>query len=232
MAQTGNSSDSEGLTPSVQGVDKPPSRIGSKVAPASPEASLRLHTVFVLDDDEAEVTAVKAALEGDGFACTTFTDPRRCVDELRSNPCDVLVCDLVMPHADGLQVLSQAREAHPGLPVIVVTGHGNIAIAVTAMKKGACDFIEKPFDRAALTESINNALNYSRREWATATVELSKMERTILRHILRGNGNKRIAQMIGRSVRTVEDHRSHIMKKMGVSNVVELVRRCIDMDLV
>jgi two-component system response regulator FixJ len=187
--------------------------------------------VVVLDDDEAEVAAIRAVLEGDGYACTAYTDPAQCVDDLRRLDCDVLLCDLVMPGMDGLQVLSQAREVRPGLPVIVVTGHGNIAVAVTAMKNGAASFIEKPFDKAVLLDSVKDALSRVEREWSAAPVELSRMEKIVLKHIIEGNGNKHIAHMIGRSVRTVEDHRSHIMRKLEASNVVDLVRRCIALGL-
>lgn len=208
-----------------------------KATPGKPSAQpvstrvLQLRNVFVLDDDGAEVAAIKAILEGDGYFATTFTNPAECIDALRRHECDVLLCDLVMPEIDGLQVLRQAREVSPDLPVIVVTGHGNIAIAVTAMKRGASDFVEKPFDRAVLLDSINTVLGHLQREWAVTPVELSRMERVVLRHIIEGNGNKHIAHMLGRSVRTIEDHRSHLMRKFGATNVVDLVRRCIAMGL-
>jgi two-component system, LuxR family, response regulator FixJ len=188
-------------------------------------------SVFILDDDAGEVEAVRAVLEADKFNCTTFTNPRQCLDGLRKENCDALVCDLVMPDVDGLHVLAESKSIRPSLPVIVITGHGNIAVAVTAMKNGAAHFIEKPFDRAVIVEAVNDAMASVERSWSATPVKLSKMEKIVLKHVLQGNGNKHIALMIGRSVRTVEDHRSHLMKKMGVENIVELVKRSISLGL-
>jgi two-component system response regulator FixJ len=187
--------------------------------------------VFVLDDDDGEVQAIKAVLEAERFSCRTFTSPVQCLEDLLKSNCDVLVSDLVMPEMDGLLVLVEARKIRPRLPVVVITGHGNIAVAVTAMKQGATNFIEKPFDRTALLDSINSAMGEADREWAAAHVELSKREKVILKHIIQGNGNKHIAMMIGKSVRTVEDQRSSVMRKLGVVNVVDLIKRCIALGL-
>jgi two-component system, LuxR family, response regulator FixJ len=187
--------------------------------------------VFVLDDDRGEVEAIRGVLEGEKFLCRTFTQPRECVDNLKGLDCDVLVCDLAMPEMDGHQVLAEAKSLRPDLPVIVVTGHGNIAHAVSAMKNGAANFIEKPFDKATLVDSINSALSEVDRGWLRSPVKLSKMEKLVLKHILNGNGNRHIALKIGKSVRTVEDHRSHLMRKMKVDNVVDLVKRSIALGL-
>jgi len=204
----------------------------ARIGPRKLRAAASMRNVFVLDDDAAEAEAIRTLLGGQKFLCTAYTDPKQCLDDLRTRMCDILLCDLIMPEMDGMEVLTQAREIRPGLPVIMVTGHGNVAAAVTAVKKGASHFIEKPFDGQVLLDAISDALSDADREWSEVAVELSKMEKVILKHIIQGHGNKHIAFMIGRSVRTVEDHRSHLMKKLGVDNVVDLVKRCIAMKLV
>jgi two-component system response regulator FixJ len=188
--------------------------------------------VFVLDDSDAEVEAIGAVLKAEGIFCKTFTSPQECLDSLRKCACDVLVTDLKMADMDGMEVLIEAKKILPGLSVVVITGYGNISLAVVAMKNGAKNFIEKPFDMATLLDSINGAMEDGQDRWASAYVELSPMEKMVLKHILSGNGNKYIAQMTGKSVRTVEDHRSHLMRKLGAVNVVDLVRRCISLGLV
>jgi two-component system, LuxR family, response regulator FixJ len=188
--------------------------------------------IFVLDDSDAEVAAISAVLEAEGMFCKTFTNPKECIDSLRSCACDVLVTDLKMPEMDGMDVLIEARKICPGLPVVVITGYGNISLAVVAMKNGATNFIEKPFDATALLDSIKSAMDDAQRVWSSTNTELSAMEQLVLKHILQGNGNRHIALMTGKSVRTIEDQRGHLMRKLGVVNVVDLVKRCIALGLV
>jgi two-component system, LuxR family, response regulator FixJ len=195
------------------------------------KASARLPKVYVLDDDAGEVEAIRAVLEGEKFVCSTFTRPQDCIAGIKENGCDALLCDLVMPEMDGNQVLAEVKGMRPDLPVIVITGHGNIPVAVTAMRNGAANFIEKPFDGAALVQSIRVAMSEANKNWSGVPVKLSKRERLVLKHILKGNGNRHIALKLGKSIRTVEDHRSHLMKKMGVDNIVDLVKRSIALGL-
>jgi two-component system, LuxR family, response regulator FixJ len=188
-------------------------------------------SVFVLDDDGAEVEAMSNVLVAEGFACDGFTVPQQCLESVKVHECDVLITDLLMPGHDGIEVLCEAICILPELPVIVVTGHGNIPLAVVAMKKGAKDFIEKPVDKDALLRSVRGALGDVEKKWSAAKVQLSRTERVVLKHVLQGNGNKHIAFMMGRSIRTIEDHRSHLMKKLNAENVVDLVRRSIELGL-
>jgi two-component system response regulator FixJ len=206
-----------------------------KVSPGATVAAndvTRSRWVFVLDDSSAEVAAISSVLEAEGIFCKTFTGPKECLDSLRSCTCDVLVTDLKMPEKDGMEVLVEARQICPGLPVVVITGYGNISLAVVAMKNGAKTFIEKPFDKTALLDAINSAMKDADRQWPAIPVELSAMEKLVLKHVLQGNGNRHIALMTGKSVRTVEDHRSHLMRKLGAANVVDLIKRCIALGFV
>lgn len=195
------------------------------------KASSSRPVVFVLDDDAGEVQAIQAVLESQGFLCTTYTQPRECLEGVRLKDCDAVLCDLVMPEMDGNQFLMHVKELRPDLPVIVITGYGNIPVAITAMKNGAANFIEKPFDAELIVKAVRSALGDVDKTWSTVPVRLSKMEKLVLRHVLRGNGNRHIAQKIGKSVRTIEDHRSHLMRKMGVDNIVDLVKRSIAVGL-
>jgi FixJ family two-component response regulator len=187
--------------------------------------------VFVLDDDAAEVEAIHGVLVDEKFHCSTFTQPQECIAAVKKGGCDVLLCDLVMPEMDGHQVFEHIREVRPDLPVIFVTGHGSIPIAVTATKNGAADFLEKPFDKMALIETIRKAMRDTDKARSAPEVKLSKSELIVLKLIMKGNGNRHIAQMLGKSIRTIEDHRSRLMRKMGVDSVVELVKRAIDLGL-
>jgi two-component system response regulator FixJ len=187
--------------------------------------------VFVLDDSSSEVAAINAVLEGEGMFCKTFTSPQECIDCLRTCACDVLVTDLKMPEMDGMDVLIEALKICPDLPVVVITGYGNISMAVVAMKNGAKNFIEKPFDRMTLLDSINSAMKEAQRQWSAVPVDLTKTEKTVLKHIIHGNANRDIALAIGKSVRTVEDHRGRVMKKLGATKMTDLIKRCIALGL-
>jgi two-component system, LuxR family, response regulator FixJ len=194
--------------------------------PRDRKGAIRCPNVCILDDHKEEVDAIQAILAEEKFVCTTFTHPRDCIEHVKKVGCDILLCDLRMPEMDGQEVLMETRSIRPDLPVVMITGYGTINNAVTATKSGAVDFIEKPFDKDVLIKAIRDALRDSR-PFAELPVKLSSKELLILRHVLRGNGNRHIAQKIGKSVRTVEDHRRNLMKKMGVDNLVDLVKRAI-----
>jgi two-component system, LuxR family, response regulator TtrR len=189
----------------------------------------KLGMVFVLDDDLSQVDTIRDFLESVDFTCKTFTEPRKCIDSIAKGGCDVLLCDLSMPEMDGHQVFSEVHSKRPGLPIVIITGYGTVPIAVSAMKKGLFNFIEKPFDGDSLVEIINAAIRQSRKASTTTEVKLSKREKAVLRLILRGMGNKGIAGKLEISVRTVEDHRGHLMQKLGASNLVDLVKRAIEL---
>jgi two-component system, LuxR family, response regulator FixJ len=210
--------------------------------------------VFVLDGNRAETKVMQLALEREGIQCKAFTHARECLDSLLKCACDILVVDLAMQDVGGVQVVVEATSIRPGLPVVVITDHGDRERAALAMKKGAVDFVERHPDGAVTVGHVKSATTPStqsegedidsigelvakrnsmaggKRKWSTTPAKLSTMEKVVLKHILNGNGNRHIAMEIGKSVRTVEDHRSHLMRKMGVDNIVDLVKRCIDTD--
>jgi FixJ family two-component response regulator len=142
-----------------------------------------------------------------------------------------LITDVKMPEKDGIELLSEVKELLPWLPVLVVTGFGDVPMAVRALKAGAEDFIEKPLDRDAFLEKVRTLLVEHAAQNALLDHSLTRTEMKILFHILDGRNNREIATLLHRSPRTIEVHRRHLMQKMNASNVVELLRRAADMRL-
>jgi two-component system response regulator FixJ len=134
-----------------------------------------------------------------------------------------------MPGKDGLELLDDVKRAIPWLPVIVVTSYGDIPMAVEAVKTGAFDFIQKPLDPETFLTKVGSALQQDVLADILRGKPLTKMQTTVLQLILQGRTNMDIANMLGRSVRTIEVHRSHIMHKLKVGNVVDLVKKAMDL---
>jgi FixJ family two-component response regulator len=132
---------------------------------------------------------------------------------------------------DGIELLKCAKEQAPWLPVLMVTGFGDVPLAVKALKMGASDFIEKPLERVSFLACVKTLLEKSRHLDVMLGKTLTKAERRILQFIVTGQSSKDISDQLCRSTRTVELHRQHIMRKMGVKNVVELVQRVNAMGL-
>jgi len=185
--------------------------------------------LFFVDDEPQVRKAVKLTLEGD-FNVTCFALARECLDVLDARNCDILVTDVNMPGMDGIELLAHARRRNPALPVVIVTGYGDIPMAVRAVKAGAAEFVEKPLDQKTLLPLLHRLVEKSQLVDPRAGRKLSRTERIVLRLTIAGKSSKEIAHLLGRSVRTVEDHRSHIMRKFGVHNVVDLVRLAISRD--
>lgn len=144
-----------------------------------------------------------------------------------------LIADIRMPDMDGLELQEELVKRGSGLPVIVVTGHGDVPLAVRAMKAGAVDFIEKPYDDELLLESVRRALDMGGMRPKSPEVDpaiagliasLTPREREVLEHLIAGRPNKVVAFKLGISPRTVEIHRAHLMEKMQVRSLPELVR--------
>ena len=189
-------------------------------------------TVHVVDDDAAVRDSLRMLLEAAGFAVRTFDSASAF---LASAPMGLgcVLTDVRMPEIDGLALLRRLRELGVHLPVIVMTGQGDIAIAVQAMKAGAIDFLEKPFDDATLIEAIGKAQKQSERlqevaeasaEAATRLATLTPREREVFDLLVTGLPNKAIANTLGASPRTIEVHRARIMEKLGAKNAADLVR--------
>jgi two-component system response regulator FixJ len=188
--------------------------------------------VFVVDDDECIRAAVCAMLKRAKYDCVCFPDVVSCLEEIKTQNrdlgegCDVLISDVRMPGKDGLELLSEVRALFPWIPVIMMTAYGSIPMSVQAVKTGAFDFIEKPVEEAKLLSVVESALlRGAELHDPLVGKPLTRTERIVLCLILEGISNKRIAYILERSERTIEVHRSRVMRKLGVDNLVDLVKK-------
>lgn len=191
-----------------------------------------VRTVYRVDDDEAVRRATGFTLRTSGFEVRPFISGDAFLKEQPADPGCVLL-DVRMPGADGLTVQRTLRERGLAWPVLVMTGHGDTATAVTAMKGGAVDFLEKPFSREHLLAALAEAfarLEHSRTESALARDArvlvngLTPREREVLDGLARGFPNKTIGYDLGISPRTVEIHRAHLMEKLGATSLSDALR--------
>jgi two-component system response regulator FixJ len=196
--------------------------------------------VHIVDDEEAVRNSLAFLLSGAGFAVRVHESATHflAIAPEISNGC--LITDLRMPDMDGIELLRRLRAADALLPTIVVTGHGDVQMAVEAMKNGAIDFIEKPFSDDVLIESIARAATRaSERVQSESALEavrerlasLSERERQVLKGVVVGQPNKSIALELGISPRTVEVYRAGLMSKMQARSLPELVRMVMDVDI-
>ena len=187
--------------------------------------------IFFVDDEPKVCKAVATTLLRADYYVTSFTSPIGCLQAIHDRLCDLLICDVKMPEMNGLSLLGKAKGVRPTLPVIMVTGFGDIPLAVKAMKAGAVDFVEKPLDRYTLLPVIESVLEKHNSVLPATTTPLTNTETRIMKFIIEGKSNKEIAFILHRSVRTIEDHRNHLMQKFGVKNVVDLVRLSVKINL-
>lgn len=197
-------------------------------------------TVFIVDDDEAVRESLVAILEAQGFSAVAFASAEAFLLGYVPAPVGCALIDLRMPGMDGLTLLEHLRAKGLQLPVVVVTGHGDVPQAVRAMKAGALDFIEKPYTTAVLLDAVRRGLDAARagslgqvdHSEARARLDsLTARERDVLRQLVIGNPNKIIAFHLDISPRTVEIHRANVMKKMGAENLSHLVRMALAVDI-
>lgn len=188
--------------------------------------------VFFLDDESEVRKVVKETLEGADIKVTCFACPTECLAQLRSEKCDLLITDLRMPEKDGLELLADVKHLAPWVPVLMITGYGDVPTAVRAIKGGAVDFIEKPLGKKAFLQKVRSILRESAPVDVSVGQPLTRTEMSVLRCIIDGRSNRDIADMLHRSVRTVEVHRAHIMHKFGVDNVIDLIKLGVAMGLV
>jgi two-component system response regulator FixJ len=187
--------------------------------------------VCIVDDDAAARKSLGFMLDMAGYKTAQFESGSTFLEASESGICKCLIVDVRMPQMSGIELLERVREKRSELAVVVITGHGDIPLAVDAMKRGAADFIEKPLDNERLLLAINNALNGSseRRSEQHADVvrrleTLSPREHEVMLSLVRGNPNKIVAHELGISVRTVEIHRANVMSKTEARSLAELVR--------
>lgn len=187
--------------------------------------------VVFVDDEPRVCYAVSKTLERIGIRVQCFCCAKDCLSHLGVDRCDLLITDMRMPEMGGMELLQEVKQQLPWLPVLIVTGYGDVAAAVRAMKAGAADFIEKPLDRDRFIHAVQVLLEQNSGYAALEECALTKTEMKILYLILEGKNNREIATMLHRSPRTIEVHRGHVMQKMGATSVIELLRRAVDMGL-
>jgi two-component system response regulator FixJ len=192
--------------------------------------------VHVIDDDEAVRQSVEFLLRTSGIAARTYGSASTFLAALPKVEFGCVITDVRMPDISGIDLLRRLGERGFNIPVIVITGHGDIALAVEAMKAGAVDFLEKPFDDELLLRSVRSALNRSQenaeRESERAEIEariatLTNRERDVLDGLVAGKPNKIIAFDLAISPRTVEIYRANLMTKMKAASLSELVRMAL-----
>jgi FixJ family two-component response regulator len=189
------------------------------------------YSVFFVDDEPGIRIVVSKELKDLGYEVTCFETAADCLKQLPEQKCHLLITDVKMPGMDGLTMLGKVRNIAPWVPVMVVTGYGDVPMAVRALKSGAVDFIEKPLDREFFLHKVKSFLKRSTFEDKYLAEPLTKTETKVLKMILQGMGNKQIAYKLGRALRTVELHRNHIMHKFGADNVVDLVKKAAFLNL-
>ena len=191
-------------------------------------------TVYIIDDDEAVRDSLKMLMRSVGQSVETFSSPAEFLEVYDENSPGCIVLDIRMPGMSGLELQSNLNDMHCILPIIFITGHGDVPMAVQAIKDGAMNFIQKPFRDQELLDLINDALKLDtqqrkelleHKEILRRLSTLTEREREVLHHVVEGKANKVIAADINLSQRTVEIHRSRVMEKMGTKSLAHLVRQ-------
>jgi two-component system, LuxR family, response regulator FixJ len=192
--------------------------------------------IHVIDDDDAARESLEFLLRAARFAVQSYASATAFLEVKPKIHSGCIITDVRMPEMNGLELLERLRALGVRTPVIVVTGHGDVPLAVQAMKNGAVDFLEKPFDDKALLASVQSALSNSeseahrdaeRAELHDRLATLSNREREVLEGLLVGNPNKTIAYDLDISPRTVEVYRANVMTKMKAGSLPELVRMAL-----
>jgi two-component system response regulator FixJ len=197
-------------------------------------------TVFVIDDEEGVRDSLRMMLERCGYRVRAFASAEEFLEAYEPSAIGCLVCDVRLGGQSGLDLQRELDRRMCPLPIILITGHGDIEMAVSAVKRGAFDFIEKPFEDGRLYSSVAKALAaghelLTKEEEVTVLgrriAELSTRQREVLELLIDGLSNKEIAKQLGISPRTVETYRAFVMAKMGASSLAELVKMSIRVGL-
>ena len=193
-------------------------------------------TVYVVDDDDAVRDSLLELLESVGLPARGFASATGFLETYHPDMRGCLVLDVRMPGMSGIELQSKLTEKCTRLPIIFITGHGDVPMAVEAMKNGAVEFIQKPFRDQELLDCIQSTLQKAEKEMVRfsqrdsverARQSLTTRENEILDYIVAGHANKYIALELGISQRTVENHRANILRKMGVRSTPELIRKVV-----
>ncbi len=190
-------------------------------------------TVFVVDDDQAMRNSLKWLIESIGMNVETYASADAFIEGYYPGRSGCLLLDVRMPGMSGLDLQEHFLQENIRIPIIIITGHGDVPMAVRAMKAGAVDFIEKPFNDEILLDSIRNALTLDqelrseqaqRAEIAARLAHLTPRELEVMGMVTSGQSNKEIATRLGVSAKTVEAHRARVMDKMQANSLADLVK--------
>ena len=195
-------------------------------------AAEQCRDVYIVDDDPGVCHALSVMLENAAFSVKSLTSTRSLLAAVNRQSSGVLILDLLLADMSGLELQAELKNRGIGLKIIFISGHGDIEKSVLAMKGGAVDFIEKPFTNEQLLTSVRNALalvhaeEEERRQYEALGKRyelLTAREREIMKFLIRGNSSRKLAERLGLSCRTVEIHRSKIMRKLEADSLPELV---------
>ncbi|CAM5180661.1 FixJ family two-component response regulator OS=Castellaniella defragrans OX=75697 GN=HNR28_002373 PE=4 SV=1 [Castellaniella defragrans] len=190
-------------------------------------------TIYIVDDDEAVRDSLRWLLEANGYAVRSFAGAEEFLAAYNPDLVGVLIADVRMPGMSGLELQEALIARKAPLPIVFITGHGDVPMAVSTMKKGAVDFLEKPFNEADLRTIVAGMLNqaYDRvndarvqRDQQAVLGRLTAREQQVLERIVAGRLNKQIAGDLNISIKTVEAHRANIMEKLEVTTVADLMK--------
>lgn len=198
------------------------------------ETATKQASIFLVDDEAGIRKIVRLTLEEE-LPCyvSCFDNAADCLEALNDEQrrCSLLITDIKMPGMDGMTLLAKARQLRPLLPILIITGHGDVPMAVKALKVGALDFIEKPLDDQVLLPVVEAALKRSAGIEDLAGKPLTDSEIRILRLIAEGKSNSEMAGFLYRSIRTIERHRYQLMHKLNVSSPAELTKVALALGL-
>ena len=197
-------------------------------------------TVFIVDDDQAMVESLAWMIESVGFKTKTFTDAQSFLDYYTQDQPGCLILDVRMPEISGPELQEKFNQKHFKLPIIFISGHGDIPLAVRVMKAGAIDFLAKPFNDQVLLEVINKAIRIDKENRAKhlhshqileRVALLTAREHQVMCQIVAGKLNKVISSDLDISLKTVEAHRSNIMRKLQIKSLSDLIRVALTYNL-
>ncbi len=190
-------------------------------------------TVYVVDDDEAVRDSLQWLLEGKDYRVRCFESAEAFLSRFDPREIACLIADIRMDGMSGMELQDRLIERHSPLPIVFITGHGDVPMAVETMKKGALDFMQKPFNEEHLLPLVERMLDKARESFATQQEaasrealigKLTSREAQVLERIVAGRLNKQIADDLGISIKTVEAHRANIMEKLNAATVADLLK--------
>lgn len=190
-------------------------------------------TIYVVDDDDAVRDSLRFLLETNGYNVQTFASGEEFLEKYDPTLISILITDVRMPGMTGLQLQEELNARKVNIPIVFITGHGTVPMVVNTMKKGAVDFIEKPFNLTDIQEVISHLTEeaqaraeaaQSQRANEELLARLTTREQQVLGRIVAGRLNKQIADDLNISIKTVEAHRANIMEKLQVSTVADLMK--------